>query len=70
MVIPAMLRKKMGLKTGDRVLATFDEETEILKIQRAETFDEALEKIASWKKPGIEPLVDTRTLFNQRESRL
>ncbi|MCL2606772.1 MAG: AbrB/MazE/SpoVT family DNA-binding domain-containing protein [Coriobacteriia bacterium] len=70
MVIPAILRKKMGLKTGDRVLATFDEETETLKIQRAETLDEALEKISSWVSPDIEPLENPRALFNAREPRL
>jgi len=70
LVIPAIFRKKMGLKRGDRVIASFDEESGVLQMKRAETFDEALDKIASWIDSDTEPLENPRALFNQREARL
>ncbi|MCL2525926.1 MAG: AbrB/MazE/SpoVT family DNA-binding domain-containing protein [Coriobacteriia bacterium] len=70
LVIPAAWRKKLEIKPGDQVVARLDEGSNEITIKRADTFDEALELISSWKKPGIEPLTDTRALFNQREPRL
>ena len=69
-VIPAQLRKKLGLKAGDQIRVEINENSNELVMKRAESIDEMSARIDSWIKPGIEPLVDTRAVFNTRSPRL
>ncbi|MCL2679886.1 MAG: AbrB/MazE/SpoVT family DNA-binding domain-containing protein [Coriobacteriia bacterium] len=69
-VVPAHIRKKLGMSAGDQFVLAFDEKKKELTLQPAETIDQMSDRINSWIKPGTEPLLDTRTLYRSRELRM
>jgi len=73
-VIPAELRHKVDLNTGDRIIIDFDESTKELRLRKAQSVAEAIDqlsaKVASWIRPGTEPLDDPRAFYRTREPRI
>jgi len=73
-VIPVELRHKVDLNTGDRIIIDFDESTKELRLRKAQSVAEAIDqlsaKVASWIKPGTEPLDDPRAFYRTREPRI
>ena len=69
-VIPALFRKKLGLRDGDQLAVELDESSQELKLKRVETLDEMADRFTSWIKPGTVPLEDTSAVYQLRKPRL
>jgi AbrB family looped-hinge helix DNA binding protein len=69
-VIPAEIRRKLGLQPGDQIVFDMDDETRTVTLQRRETWDELSARFTSWIKPGTPPLLDASESFATREPRL
>jgi AbrB family looped-hinge helix DNA binding protein len=69
-VIPAHIREKLKLSTGDQLLLDFNEEAQELTLQRVESIDEMSTRFNSWIKPDTVPLEDVRGLYDTREPRI
>ena len=69
-VIPAPIRKQMGLQQGDRLAFHVDEGARKLTAKRIESLPEMRARFTSLIEPGITPLVDTKSVFNERQPRL
>jgi len=68
-VIPAELRRKLGIQPGDTVV--FDDGPDgAATIRRREGWDELSSRFHSWLRPGIEPLEDVHGFYERREPRL
>jgi len=68
-VIPAQLRRKLGLKPGDTVTFS-DYEEGAAVMRRRESWDEASSRFNSWIEPGTEPLEDVHGFYEARAPRL
>jgi len=73
-VIPAELRRRADIGTGDRVIIDFDETVGELRLRKAasvtQMIDELSSEVAQWIKPGTVPLEDPRELYRTREPRV
>lgn len=69
-VIPSSLRKKMDLRSGDRLVFELDEKSDELIIRRVQSIDEMADRFNSWIKPGTIPLEDTAAIYDARTPRL
>ena len=67
LVIPAELRRRADLEAGDRVVIDFDEASSELRLRKAETVADRIDRLvamtSTWIKPGLEPLADPRTFY-------
>ena len=72
-VIPVELRHRADLNTGDRVLIDFDEATQELRLRKAESVGQQIDrlsvKVASWIEPGTPPVADPREFYRSRAPR-
>jgi AbrB family looped-hinge helix DNA binding protein len=69
-VLPAQLRRRIGLAAGDAVVIDFDEASQEIRLRRRENWDEMSARFKSWIKPGTPPLLDVHELYETREPRL
>lgn len=71
-VIPAAMREAMGLKAGDRLSASLDDDGATITIRRVPTLDEVVEvATALAKRAGVEPLTSVDEYYQtNREPRL
>lgn len=69
-VIPAELRRKLGLRPGDTVVFDAGADEHEAVIRRREGWDELSARFGSWIKPGTPPLEDVHGLYETREPRL
>ena len=68
-VIPAQLRRKLGLKPGDTVtFSNYEEGAAVMR--RRESWDEASARFNSWIEPGTTPLEDIHGYYGTRNPRL
>lgn len=69
-VIPAELRRRLGLRPGDTVIFDAGADDHEAVIRRRETWDELSARFTSWIKPGTPPLEDVHGFYETREPRL
>ncbi len=69
-VIPAELRRKLGLRPGDTVVFDSSADEPVATIRRRETWDELSARFGSWVKPGTPPLEDVHGFYEAREPRV
>ena len=68
-VIPVEFRKRAGLSAGDSLLIEFDEDSQELRLKKAETIDEMVERFTAYIAPGTPPLQNASALYRQRSPR-
>ena len=69
-VIPAEVRREMGLSAGDRLTLSVSEDGSVAQLRRKETLDEMSARFRSYIKPGTPPLMDVHGFYDQRPPRL
>lgn len=69
-VIPAQIRRQVGLSAGDAVLIDADESGRELRLRKAETLDEMADRFTAFLKPDIPPLVDASAHYRTRRPRV
>ncbi len=72
-VVPAELRRRAELAAGDRVIIDFDDATKELRLRKAESVGELIDRLAgrttAWAKPGTPPLEEPREFYRTRAPR-
>ena len=69
--LPAEIRRQMHLKEGDRLVASYDAQTQTLSFTKPLTLEQLAGKYGKLIKPGTKPLTDVDTYFQKhREVRL
>jgi len=68
-VIPADIRKRLGLNVGDQLTVEVNEENSEITLQRAESIEEMAARFTSWIQPDTPPLMDTGELYSTRDFR-
>ena len=68
-VIPAELRRRLGLHPGDTVIFDAGSSDQEAVIRRRETWDELSERFRSWIKPGTPPLESVHEFYDTRDPR-
>jgi AbrB family looped-hinge helix DNA binding protein len=70
LVIPATLRRRLDLASGDRVIIDLDEEAKELRLRKAvpvaDQVDQVSTQVAAWISPGTAPLADPRSYYRSR----
>ena len=69
-VIPAPIRRQVGLSEGDVVLIDTDESGRELRLRKAETVDEMADRFTAFLKPGTPPLLDATAHYRTRRPRV
>lgn len=69
-VIPAELRRRLGLRPGDTAVFDAGADEHEAVIRRRETWDELSARLTSWIKPGPLPLEDVHGFYETCEPRL
>jgi AbrB family looped-hinge helix DNA binding protein len=69
-VIPSPLRKKAGLKAGDRVIFEYDGDADEMRLRKIETIDALAERFTSYLKPGVKPLENAGEYYSSRAPRI
>ncbi|MDR2929450.1 MAG: AbrB/MazE/SpoVT family DNA-binding domain-containing protein [Propionibacteriaceae bacterium] len=69
-VIPAQLRRRLGLHTGDTVVFEETDSGQGAILRRRETWDELSARFHSWIAPDTTPLEDVHGFYKTREPRL
>lgn len=65
--LPATVRRKLGLKQGDRLEATVDAKTRRVTIKPVETIDELSERVSGYAKPR-DPVMDVNSYYQKNRS--
>jgi len=68
-VIPAQVRRMLGLVTGDQLRVSVSEDGSEIRLRRQESLTEMADRLSSYARPGVEPLLDSRAYYEQREPR-
>ncbi|MDR0284884.1 MAG: AbrB/MazE/SpoVT family DNA-binding domain-containing protein [Propionibacteriaceae bacterium] len=68
-VVPAELRRRLGLKAGDTVVFDTRADDQEAVFRRRETWDELSARFHSWIAPGTPPLEDVHAFYETREPR-
>ncbi|MDR0481570.1 MAG: AbrB/MazE/SpoVT family DNA-binding domain-containing protein [Cellulomonadaceae bacterium] len=66
LVLPASVRRLMGLHAGDRIAVSLVEDGGAAVLRRQPTIDEICETTARFGRQDKEPLEDTRAFFESR----
>jgi len=69
-VIPAELRRQLGLAPGDTIIFDWRQDSHEAVIRRRQTWDELSQRFNSWIKPGTPPLEDVHGFYDTRDPRL
>jgi AbrB family looped-hinge helix DNA binding protein len=69
-VIPAEVRRQLGIRPGDVLSFEVDAERGSLVMSRQPPLSEMRERFSSWIRPGTPPLTDPSELYETREPRL
>ena len=69
-VIPAELRRQLGLNPGDTVVFDAGDDHSEAVIRRRENWDEMSARFHSWITPGTPPLEDVHDFYETRQARL
>ena len=68
-VIPAQIRRQVGLSAGDVVEIDTDESGTELRLRKAETLEEMADRFTKFLKPGTPALVDAAAHYRTRRPR-
>ena len=69
-VIPAEIRRALGLNAGDKITMMFSDDAREIRLRKKETLDEMADRLSRYVKPGTPPLIDVHGYYDQRPPRL
>lgn len=70
LVLPVEVRERAGLKAGDRMSVTYDQESGTILLRPALTLDEIAAKASAWIRPDTPPLENVSDFYETRPPRL